>query len=229
MFIQKLFNPQKRKKAKQVQDLIIKAEMSVRQLSGLSPVYHDLSADIDLISVLNSVNLLLDRLVANPEFIKASPDLLPEKQIITEEETPIIEIPDITEEETPTLEIPDIPQEPQLSETAKELIKLRDWVLLAKTGHTTPSYELLDVLYQQLAQLLEKEGVTPLEDNGKFNYEYQQIMSTKVTHEEKDNDIVCETVRPGYLFNDGVVRQQEVIIYVFKPLETQEKEGTDDN
>lgn len=211
MFIKKFLSSQKEEKAKHVQQLILNAEASVRQLSGLPPVVHEFSTDTDLISVLNSVNLLLERLVANPELVKASPDLSQERQILTEEETPNVEIAELS-------------PEPQLSATAQELIKLRDWVLLAKTGNNIPSSELLDTLYQQLGQVLEKEGVILLEEASKFNYEYQQVMSTKVTDEEDKHDLVCETVRPGYLYNGTIVRQQEVIIYKFRPLDISEQE-----
>jgi GrpE len=200
MFFKKFFSSPKEAREKQAQDLVLKIEARVRQLSHLSSVSQEFATDIDLISVLTSVNLLLDRLVDNPELVKTSPNLALEKQTIPEKETPTIS------------------SEPQLSETATELIKLRDWVLLAKTGNNIPSSELLDALYQQLGQVLEKEGVIVLEEGGRFNYEYQQVMSINVTDEEDKHDIVSETVRPGYIFNGNVVRQQEVIIYRFQPL-----------
>lgn len=210
MFIKKLFYSQKEENIKQVQQLILKAEANVRKLSGLPSVIPDHSTDIDLISVLNLINLLLERLVTNPELIKVSSDSLAEQQIITNEET--------QSEQTakPYLE-------PKLSTTAQDLIKLRDWVLLAKTGNNVLSVELLDTLYQQLGQILEKEGVSIVEETSKFNYKYQQVMSTTVTNEADKHDLVCETVRPGYLYNGIIVRPQEVTIYKFKPLETENK------
>jgi hypothetical protein len=208
MFFKKFFSSPKEEREKQAQDLVLKIEARVRQLSRLSSVSQEFATDIDLISVLTSVNLLLDRLVDNPELVKTSPNLALEKQAIPEEET-------LTISSEPQLSA-------KLSATATELIKLRDWVLLAKTGNNIPSSELLDALYQQLGQVLEKEGVILLEEAGRFNYEYQQVMSINVTDEEDKHDIVSETVRPGYLFNGNVVRQQEVIIYRFKRLETED-------
>jgi molecular chaperone GrpE (heat shock protein) len=64
-----------------------------------------------------------------------------------------------------------------------------------------------------IRKVLEKEGVTSLEENDKFDYERQQIVSTKVTDDPQKNDIVAETVRPGYIFNGSIIRPQEVIIY----------------
>jgi|GEM_PF-1552807 len=103
-----------------------------------------------------------------------------------------------------------------LSPTAKELIKLRDWVLLAKSGGA-PAADALEGVYKKLAQVLKREGVTPLEENTAFDEERQQIMDTRPTRDPAQDNVVCDTVRPGYVFNGDVIRPQEVIIFTYEP------------
>ncbi|WYL96945.1 MAG: nucleotide exchange factor GrpE [Gloeotrichia echinulata IR180] len=207
--------PEGVKEQQQVQNIVVKIEDMARQLSGLTSTATQSSPD--LISRLKHIYLLLDRLVENSEIQKVSLNVVADtiaSQSEAEAKLEIEEKVSNNEQTTPTFNTPpEIIPEPKLSKTAKELIELRDWVLLAKTGNNTPSPAMLDVLYQQLGKVLEKEGVTSLEENDKFDYERQQIVSTKVTDDPQKNDIVAETVRPGYIFNGSIIRPQEVIIY----------------
>jgi molecular chaperone GrpE (heat shock protein) len=104
---------------------------------------------------------------------------------------------------------------PEISSAAKELIKLRDWVLLAKSGEIASPASVLEGLYRKLGQLLQKEGVTALEAAGPFDEERQQIIETQPTEDPSQDNVVCDTVRPGYLFNGQLVRPQEVILYTY--------------
>jgi molecular chaperone GrpE (heat shock protein) len=205
--------PEGVKEQQQVQNIVVKIEDRARQLSGLTSTATQSSPH--LISRLKHIYLLLDRLVENSEIQKVSLNVVADT--IASQSEAKLEIEQKVsnnEQTTPTFNTPpEIIPEPKLSKTVKELIELRDWVLLAKTENNTPSPAMLDVLYQQLGKVLEKEGVTSLEENDKFDYERQQIVSTKVTDDPEKNDIVAETIRPGYLFNGTIVRPQEVIIY----------------
>jgi molecular chaperone GrpE (heat shock protein) len=218
----------------QAQDLALQAERIVRNLSSL-PSF-DSQEQSNLISVLKSVNLLLERLVERSEVdtlnsksihtnqggenkndkylvrdvSDVGKDVFQEESLEVEEEKEQVK----REEETNILTV--ISSEAVLSTAAKELIKIRDWILLAFNENNTPTPKILNVLYKQLGQILEKEGVISLEEIGKFDYERQQIISTRVTDDPEKNEMVCETVRPGYLFNGSVVRPQEVIIYIFE-------------
>ncbi|MFK0733025.1 MAG: nucleotide exchange factor GrpE [Gloeotrichia echinulata GP01] len=209
------------KEQQQVQNIVVKIEDRARQLSGLTSTATQ--SYPDLISRLKHIYLLLDRLVENSEIQKVSLNVVADtiasqSEAEAEAKLEIEEKVSNNEQTTPTFNTPPkIIPEPKLSKTAKELIELRDWVLLAKTGNNTPSPAMLDVLYQQLGKVLEKEGVTSLQENDKFDYERQQIVSTKVTDDPEKNDIVAETVRPGYIFNGSIIRPQEVIIYT-KPI-----------
>jgi GrpE len=217
--LEEIFNwlfPEKVQAQQQVQEIVVKIENRVRQLSNLPPA-PDRHQDSPhgLLTRLNHIDLLTERLLENREIHEVCEDI---EDIVAVRSTvkPLSEIEQLVPNE-PTIPTfptpPEILLEPSLSKTAKELIDLRDWVLLAKTGNNTPSPEVLDILYQRLGKILEREDVTVLEEHDRFNYERQQIVSTKVTDDPEKNDTIAETIRPGYLFKNTIVRPQEVIIY----------------
>jgi AcrR family transcriptional regulator len=195
------------KERRQVEELALQAETIVYELSGLSRVN---SNDRDVVTILNSICLLLERFQQHPELLNLK-------------ETPIIQPIEVikTEEVKPQTESPLVPQivreiaEEKPSVTAQELIRLRDWVLLAKSGESDnqASPKVLDAIYKQLGKILEKEGITPLEETGSFNYERQQVISTEATDDPEKDDLICDTIRLGYLFKGILFRPQEVIVY----------------
>jgi hypothetical protein len=101
------------------------------------------------------------------------------------------------------------------SATARELIGLRDWVLLAAGGGPGPG--ALDAVYRRLGEVLRQEGIAVLEEAGPFDPGRQQIVDTRATDDPARHDHVCATVRPGYAHRGGLIRPQEVIVYVFRP------------
>lgn len=197
------------KEYKQAGNLALKLETRIRNLNEL-PV-SDQNSPISLVDILKTAILLLDRFIEVREHQKNS-------QQLTNPPSPTTQQPQIIpQQKQENMKISlEIPAEPKLSETAKELIKLRDSVLLAKTGNNTANSEILEVIYEDLGRILEKEGVTTLEETGKFDYEQQQVVSTQLTDDPEKDEMVCETVRPGYLFAGNILRPQEVIIYTFK-------------
>ena len=102
---------------------------------------------------------------------------------------------------------------PDVSATAKLLIKLRDKVFMSRHGDAPPTAETLDAIYRDLARALEAEGVTAVEDSGEFDHDRHQIADTRVTDDPGENNRICGTVRPGYLFDGRLIRSQEVIVY----------------
>lgn len=200
---------------RQARELAIQAQTSIRKLSDLLPEGSEVSnlpegsetPDTDLLSILNSTCLLLDRLVERGD--KSPTDIQAETSSTLKTSEP--EAPP-----QPGDIAPPPPPEPEFSKTVKDLIQLRDWVLMAKTGGTGASAEVIESLDDKLAEILDKEGVTSLEETGSlFDYERQQIVSIEVTDDPNKSDRVCSTVRPGYLFQDRIIRPQEVILYSF--------------
>jgi hypothetical protein len=198
------------KEKRQAEELALQAETSVRELSGLSPVNSD---DRNIITVLKSTCLLLERFQEHPE-------------LLNQEETPITPVIEVIkiEEIQPPIESPPVSQivretpEEKPSVTAQELIRLRDWVLLANSGEEEQkaSPKVLDAIYKQLGKILVKEGITSLEETGSFNYERHQVVSTQPIDDPEKEDLICDTVRPGYLFKGILFRPQEVIVYTYQ-------------
>ncbi|WP_414624810.1 hypothetical protein [Calothrix sp. CCY 0018] len=205
----------------------LKIEKRIRHLNGISAPNNKSSIDLDLVSSLKSSTLFLDRFIEVMEHRNKfhSVNEIENSKIIQQENVYFEEKEDVEtfsenfeekEDVETSSEIIVTSEEPKLSETAKELIKLRDSVLLVNTGDKTPNSEILEVLYQRLGKVLEKEGVDTLDKAGKFNIEQQEVVSTKETDDPELNEVVSETIRPGYLFAGNLFRSQEVIIYSFK-------------
>lgn len=192
------------RRERRARDLALQIEEQVRELNYLPPMSFN-QASQNLIEVLKSTRLLMERLVDNPNLYTP-----PQQDHAPAEKSPSNEsIPSSTPAPL------EASSEPKLSSAAKELIKLRDWVLMAKSENHPPGSEMLEVLYQQLGQILEKEDVLLLEATGSYNYERQQVITTKPTDDPNQHDQIYETIRPGYLFHDKLVRPQEVIIYIY--------------
>jgi hypothetical protein len=221
----------------QAEALALKAQASIRQLSGLPPSD---GGDRNLIAILKHTCLLLERFVERPELLpqpephpddkieawqpeavnqtrsrSASAKASPSEMAIV---SPLLDKPQIDTQVEVVKTPPElaIEPEPELSETARELIKLRDWVLLAQSGDNPASPQVLEAIYKKLGQILAQEGVTVIEESGPFNYERQQVISTQPTDDPDKDDWVCDTVRPGYLFEGSLIRFQEVIVYSYE-------------
>lgn len=202
---------------RQAQALALQAEASVRQLSNL-PSQQSNTASNDIVTVLKSTCLLLERLVEERNTVVGDRHETFQAEVQNPAPStiqPAIAQPAPAEQLLVSPPLPETEPELILSTVAKELIKLRDWVLLAQTGGTAVAPEVLQELYRKLGRVLEKDGVIPLEDSGSFNYERQQVVDTKVTNSPTQDDLVCSTVRPGYLFHEKLVRPQEVIVFTF--------------
>lgn len=202
----------KMKEYKKAAYFALKIEKRIRYLNGISAPNE--KSSIDLVSSLKSSILLLDRLI---ELIKHRNNLHSANKIENPKPKQL-EDAYLEEQEDVKIssEILTTPEEPKLSETAKELIKLRDSVLLTNTGDKVASSEIFEVLYQHLGKILKQEGVDTLDKPGKFDIEQQEVVSTRETDDPELDQVVSETIRPGYLFAGNLFRSQEVIIYRFK-------------
>jgi hypothetical protein len=193
-------------KEREAKKLALQIESQVRGLNNLPEAAPD-NIHSDLLDILKTTYLLLDRFTSDRVIETPTPE------IVTVEE-PAIEP---TEPSTPVIETTPTPftiaKDPEPSNTAKELIKLRDNILLAITENTTGDVRMFQSLYRKLGKILEQEGVFTLEAMEKFNYEQQQVMETKPTDDANLDGLVSSTLRPGYLFDGKLIRPQEVIVY----------------
>ena len=200
---------------REVEELAQRAQTTARELNKL-PASATASQE-NLVEMLQSTNALLARLaeqqtnapVVTPPSEKISSQ---EKGSSNPEQSESPVVPSKPVQPEPPV-VPHVEKGQSLSATAKELIKLSDWVLLAKQGGTTVQPEALEEIYRRLTAVLSKEGVTPLDVSGPCDYERQMVVGTQPTDDPAQNDHVYTTVRPGYLFHDQLIRPQEVIIY----------------
>lgn len=219
---------------KEAQTLALRAETIASQINAL-PV-PDAEPQRDIVSVLSSTCALLERFseqqaqqeLAQPAIIQpSSQNSTPPPPETTEATSVAPESAKIAPPPETTSAVPELAEPPVLSEaiaasstktvlspTAQDLIKLSDWILLAKTAKTAVKPEVLGEIYRQLIKALAKEGVTLLDETGLCDYSRQAIVGTQVTDDPAQNDHIYSTVRPGYLFREQVIRPQEVIVYI---------------
>ncbi|MEA2174716.1 MAG: hypothetical protein QOD00_2308 [Blastocatellia bacterium] len=205
------------------EELALRIEASALKLSGLAE--RSRSAPGDLKAILSSTVLLLERLAVRAA--TRQDEEHESKAVVDDESNAMRDESAAVEDERarevgptalPLTQAAPVSQPaagPEISSAAKELIKLRDWVLLAKSGEIASPASVLEGLYRKLGQLLQKEGLTALEAAGPFDEERQQIIETQPTEDPSQDNVVCDTVRPGYLFNGQLVRPQEVILYTY--------------
>ncbi|GHO82247.1 nucleotide exchange factor GrpE [Dictyobacter formicarum] len=188
---------------RQTKVLAIRAEALARDLNKL-PASSPESTQ-DLVAILQSTCTLLERLTEQQATLLA-PSPAKDKQDSSQ--------PPVAQNKQAATASPSISnKDATLSTTAKELIKLSDWVLLAKAGGTSVQPQVLEEIYRRLTHALETEGVMLLNAEGPCDYERQMIVGTESTDDPTRNDYVHSTVRPGYLFHDQLIRPQEVIVY----------------
>jgi len=227
-FLDNLWFPLGGREKRQAEELALKAETSLHQLNKLPPPEKD---ERDLISRLQHISLLSERLLEQEEFshsliqsnvksVEPEKTKLENSIALLEVESPKLEKSAIPLESVSTPEITLEKAEQKPSVTAQELMRLRDWILLATSeeGKKKDKSKVLQVLYTKLGKILEKEGITSLEETGVCNYERHQVVSTQKTDNPNQDELIHETVRPGYLFHGSLIRPQEVIVYEYKNL-----------
>lgn len=105
--------------------------------------------------------------------------------------------------------------EPKLSATGEALIRLRDWLLVAKTREEQHEILLLESLDQKLVKILSLEGVEVLEEVDTFNPDHQQVIEVQPTRNQDKDGKIYVSLRPGYIFHSQIIRPQEVIVYQY--------------
>lgn len=199
-------------KGKQMEQLIRQVAMQANDLSGL-PTNDPGINQQDLIKVLQSTSGLLESLKeqqANPSITTYSAQANTSERASVKQSIPVVP----EQRAVSILEVTTTEKQQELSATANDLMKLSDWVLLAKAGKTSVQPEVLEEIYRQITIALAKEGITLLNVDGLFDYERQKIVATQPTDNPALDDQICKTIRPGFLFNKQLIRPQEVVVYV---------------
>ncbi len=96
---------------------------------------------------------------------------------------------------------------------AKELIALRDSLMLNMLNDVGESNEVFSDIYDHLGTILERDGVVPIEDAGAFDQERHRVTDTVPTDDPERDQCIHKTLRSGYLVDGRVFRPQEVVVY----------------
>lgn len=206
----------------EIQKLASQIEICAKQLNGLS-AKGNISNENDVVSVLRTSCILLESFINNRFSMEEeeTQDKKHETGDISVGKVDFDAKGDTLKEKTEPEEVLESKSlssstttEP--SETAKEIIKLQDWLFVAKSRDDASTIKTLEILYGKLNKTLSKEGIITLEENGLFDENKQSAVETIDTNDPSKNNMVSDTVRPGYLFNDEVFRPQDVVVYVYR-------------
>ncbi len=106
-------------------------------------------------------------------------------------------------------------ERPPVSDTAMQLIALRDSVQAAAADLDGPGGQALNASALQLAQILASEHVVAIEDSGAFDARRHNAVASMETDDKALDYQVASSVRSGYLSNGALIRRQDVIVYRF--------------
>ena len=99
----------------------------------------------------------------------------------------------------------------------------QDWVENLPQEQQASADKLIKLQMQESRAMLEQRGVGILDAGGSFCKEYQTVMMTQPAPEENLIDQIAQTVRPGYRWQEEVLRAQEVVLYVKEDANVPEK------
>jgi molecular chaperone GrpE (heat shock protein) len=102
-----------------------------------------------------------------------------------------------------------------ISESTRQLIALRDSVQAAAEDLDEPGSRALDAVARQLAEVLASEQVVPFEDSGAFDAHRHNAVSSMETDDSALDYQLAASVRSGYIYNGGLLRRQDVVVYRF--------------
>ncbi|MEW2085173.1 hypothetical protein [Streptomyces sp. NPDC005283] len=104
---------------------------------------------------------------------------------------------------------------PSAPPAAAPLIGLLDRLSGLGDAAEPPDGPVLDWVRRSVLTALAALGVTPIEDTGPADPTRHNVVATR---EDDSGGLLCdhiaETVRPGYRWDGGLLRTQEVIVYV---------------
>jgi molecular chaperone GrpE (heat shock protein) len=114
-------------------------------------------------------------------------------------------------------------KETQFLSFVKEIILIRDNLTMKKemlkseeNYRESKPYTLIQLSYRETENILNRMGVSIINQTGPFNNLLQMVSDTTPTDNEELHDKVAQTFREGYRTNDKLIRLQEVILYSFK-------------
>ncbi len=98
-------------------------------------------------------------------------------------------------------------------ELRDNLYARKDW-LVNEIPDNSPALKLVDGELKSTRILMEKAGITVMEDSGPFDGSRHTAVTTVKTDDPSLNNTIESVFRPGYAFGGEVIRGQEVSVYV---------------
>jgi hypothetical protein len=190
--------------------LALEAERQARLLNGLEGEGPRGASSNDVLAVLGSACALLQR--AEGRAVGAAlPARLPEPPAPLREPPARLPEPEPRPEPEPASDPAPVRHAARPPQAVTELIALRDMVTAA--SESDGAAKALAAVGRKLGHVLEREGVRALEDEGEFDYRFQEIVDVRRTADPGQDERVCETIRPGYALGERVLRPQQVVVY----------------
>lgn len=189
-------------------------ENIARQIRGLAPRMQQ-SEDIE--DILHSVKALLQPLAENNvDMDAASVTDVPDSVLVTEDVIAATKTEVEPAEEPTTREVIFTEKDREPSKLAIEIIRLRDWTLVSRSGGCNEETgKVLEALYFMLGQALTLEDITEYEVNeGMFDPSKQQAVMSAPSPEDTKKNTIHTSIRPGYVFMGRILRQQQVSIFI---------------
>jgi len=173
----------------------------------------------DLSSILVNVKEMLQPLVEDVKRKSLMGHGTDANELIAATELPIkLAVEDKTSQPERTIakEIRILEKEKEPSRFALEIIRLRDWVLTSRDGGgSEQTQRVLEALYVMLGQALTLEDITEYDaKEGVFDPYWQQAVMSASAPEPAMKNSIHASIRPGYLFGEKILRQQQVSIFV---------------
>jgi molecular chaperone GrpE (heat shock protein) len=98
----------------------------------------------------------------------------------------------------------------------RDSIILKEGLCSDKEDETSKQLlKLLNMLFKETAVMAEKNKLLVLDQKGAYDSDKQIVTDVRPTKERELHDTVAETFRPGYRYQDKLIRPQEVILYSY--------------
>ncbi len=101
-----------------------------------------------------------------------------------------------------------------IAELVGKLLPILDSFALAlkNTANKEDFVKGVGLIYSQLYDLLEKEGLKPISAEGKFDPYLHEVLLTEKTEKDEDDEKIVQELQRGYLLKGKIVRFAKVKI-----------------
>jgi hypothetical protein len=94
----------------------------------------------------------------------------------------------------------------------EDIIELIDWVGFSRAATRQSDGERLQSIVVQLQDLLTAQGITAINDAGAYDARRHKVVKAEDVEDRALDRTIKETVQPGYMFHERIIRPQGVIL-----------------